>query len=112
MHLSIECSKVLKKVQSCIYRGELVNRMGDLEIRSVSRRLPDNLSILDIIDPTTTVSADSSQGNEALFGVNTGRQCKAMSLTAIIYYQIQGISLWTNSTLSNILVIRNIHTVQ
>ena len=28
--------------------------------------------IFDIIDPTTTVSADFSQGNEALFGVNAG----------------------------------------
>ena len=59
----------------------------------------------DIIDPTTTVSADSSQGNEALFGVNAGKQCVAMSLTAILYRQIQDISLWTNSTLTNILVV-------
>ena len=51
-----------------------------------------------IFDPTTTVSADSSQGNEALFGVNSGKQCVALSLTAIIYHQIQDISLWTNST--------------
>ena len=56
------------------------------------------LQILDIIDPTTTVSADSSQGNEALFGVNAGKQCVAMSLTAIIYHQIQDISMWTNLT--------------
>ena len=27
-------------------------------------------TMFDIIDPTTTVSADSSQGNEATFGVN------------------------------------------
>ena len=64
-------------------------------------------TIFDIIDPTTTVSADSSQGNEALFGVNAGKQCVAMSLTAIIYHQIQDISLWTNSTLKNVLVIGN-----
>ena len=64
-------------------------------------------SIHDIIDPTTTVSADYSQGNEALFGVNAGKQCVAMSLTAVIYCQIQDISLWTNSTLNNILVIGN-----
>ena len=61
----------------------------------------------DIIHPTTTVSVDSSQGNEALFGVNAGKQCVAMSLTAILYRQIQDISLWTNSTLNNILVIGN-----
>ena len=30
-----------------------------------------------------------------------------MSLTAIIYHQVQDISLWTNSTLNNILVIGN-----
>ena len=64
-------------------------------------------TIFDIIDPTTTVSADSSQGNEAIFGVNAGNQCVAMSLTAIIYHQIQDISFWTNSTLNNILVIGN-----
>ena len=64
-------------------------------------------TIFDIIVPSTTVSVDSSQGNEALFGVNAGKQCVAMSLTAIIYQQIQDISLWTKSTLNNILVIGN-----
>ena len=64
-------------------------------------------TMFDIIDPTTTVSADSSLGNEAIFGVNAGKQCVAMSLTAITYHQIQDISLWTNSTLNNILVIGN-----
>ena len=64
-------------------------------------------TIHDIIDPTTTVSADYSQGNEALFGVNAGKQCVAMSLTVVIYRQIEDISLWTNSTLNNILVIGN-----
>ena len=46
-------------------------------------------TIFDIIDPTTTVSADSSQGNEAIFGVNAGKQCVAMSLTAITVYTIK-----------------------
>ena len=64
-------------------------------------------TIFDIIDPTTTVSADSSQGNGAIFGVNAGKECVAMSHTAMIYHQIQDISLWTNSTLNNILVIGN-----
>ena len=32
-------------------------------------------AIFDIIDSTTTVSADSSQGNEALFAENAGKQC-------------------------------------
>ena len=30
-------------------------------------------TIFDIIDPTTTVSADSSQGSETIFGVNAGK---------------------------------------
>ena len=63
--------------------------------------------IFDIIDPTTTVSADSRLGNEVLFGVNAGKQCVAMSVTAIIYHQIQEISMWTNLTLNNILVVGN-----
>ena len=41
-------------------------------------------TIFDIIDPATTVFDDSSQGNEAIFGVNAGKQCVAMPLTAII----------------------------
>ena len=64
-------------------------------------------TIFDIIDPMTTVSADYSQGNEALFGENAGKQCVAMSLTAIIYHQIEHISNWTCSTLNNILTIGN-----
>ena len=66
-------------------------------------------TILDIIDPTTTVSADSSQGSETIFGVNAGKvMCSNVTYgTAIIYHQIRDISLWTNSTLNNILVIGN-----
>ena len=66
-------------------------------------------TIFDIIDPKTTVSADSSQGNEAIFGVNAGKQCVAMSHTAMIYHQIQDISLWT---WNNILVIGNNLAIQ
>ena len=64
-------------------------------------------TIFEIIDPMRTVSADYSQGNEALFGENAGKQCVAMSLTAIIYHQIEHISEWTSSTLNNILTIGN-----
>ena len=60
-------------------------------------------TIFDIIDPTTFVSADSSQGNEAIFGVNAGKQCVAMSFTAIIYHQIQDNSTLNNSTLITLL---------
>jgi len=61
-------------------------------------------TIFDIIDPMRTVSADYSLGNEALFGENAGKQCVAMSLSAIIYNQIEHISKWTSS---NILTIGN-----
>ena len=64
-------------------------------------------TIFDIIDPMRTVSADYSQGNEALFGENAGKQCVAMPLTAIIYHQMQHITNWTSSTLNNILTIGN-----
>ena len=49
------------------------------------------------------MSADSSQGNEAIFGVNAGKQCVAMPLTAIIYHQIQDNSTLNNSTLITLL---------
>ena len=57
----------------------------------------------DIIDLATTVFTDSSQGNEAILGVNAGKQCVAMSLTAIIYHQIQDNSTLNNSTLITLL---------
>ena len=63
--------------------------------------------IIYVIDPTRTICADHSQGNEALFGENVGKQCVAMSLTAIIYHHIEDINLWTSSILNNILTIGN-----
>ena len=47
-----------------------------------------------IIDPVSTVSAEYSQGNEALFGEHAGKQYVAVSLAAIIYHQIEHISKW------------------
>ena len=58
-------------------------------------------TIINIIDPTATVSADSSQGNKALFGENAGKQCVALChslLLYTVYHQIEDINLWTNST--------------
>jgi len=45
-------------------------------------------SIFDVINPMKTVSVDYSQGNEALFGENAGKQCVAMFLIVIIYHQL------------------------
>ena len=64
-------------------------------------------TIFDVSNPTRTICADYSQGNEALFGENAGKQCVAMSLTAIIYHHIEDINLWTSSILNNILTIGN-----
>jgi hypothetical protein len=38
-----------------------------------------------VIDPSKTIHAPYSQGNVALFGLNAGHQCVAMSLCALIY---------------------------
>ena len=59
-------------------------------------------TIFDIIDPTTTVSADSSQGSETIFGVNAG---KVMCSNVTSWYYT--IKYKSNSTLNNILVIGN-----
>ena len=63
-------------------------------------------AIFDIVDPTRTVSADYSQGDE-VFGENAGKQCVGMSLSAIIYHHLEHNSLWRSSTLNRILTIGN-----
>ena len=59
-------------------------------------------TIFGIIDPTSTVSADSSQGSETIFGVNAG---KVMCSNVTSWYYT--IKYKSNSTLNNILVIGN-----
>ena len=60
----------------------------------------------DIVDPTTTVCADFNQGNR-LFGFSAGKQCVAMSLTAIVYNQLQTVSTWNSTSLNTILTNGN-----
>ena len=43
------------------------------------------------IDPTQTIKAPYSQGDIMHFGENAGKQCVAMSLSALIYNKIKGI---------------------
>ena len=43
-------------------------------------------TIFDVIDTTRTICADYIHGNGVVFGENAGRQCVAMSFTAIIYH--------------------------
>ena len=44
------------------------------------------------IDPIKTIKAPYSQGDVAVFGQNAGQQCVAMSLRALIYHNMKGIS--------------------
>ena len=50
-----------------VYIPSLIRQANDVEENPVP-------TIFDIIDPTTFVSTDSSQGNEAIFGVTAGKQ--------------------------------------
>ena len=59
------------------------------------------------LQATRTVCANYSQGNQVLFGENTGKQCVTMSLTAVIYHHLEDINFWTSSTLNNVLTIGN-----
>ena len=61
-------------------------------------------TLYDIVDVTKTVCADFSQGCQIRFGQSAGKQCVAMSLTAMVYNQIQDVSTWDSSFLNTILV--------
>ena len=56
----------------CLYNPLLIRQANDVEENP-------GPTIFDVIDPTRTICADYSQGNEALFGGNAGKQCVAMS---------------------------------
>ena len=59
-------------------------------------------TLYDIIDATATVCANFNQGDKR-FGWNAGKQCVAMSLTAIVHSQIENVSTWNSSSMNNIL---------
>ena len=58
------------------------------------------------MDPTRTISADYSQGDE-VFGENAGKQCVGMSLGAIIYHHLEHNSLLEVFNINRILTIGN-----
>lgn len=43
------------------------------------------------VDPSKTIRAPYSQWDVIIFGQNAGQQCVAMSLCALIYYNVRGI---------------------
>ena len=63
-------------------------------------------TVYDIVDSNATVCADFSQGDRH-FGFNAGKQCVAMSLTAIVYNQLQNVSTWNSCSLNTILLSGN-----
>ena len=64
-------------------------------------------TIYDVVDPTKTICADFSQGNTKKFRQNAGKQCLAMSLTAIMYNYITNANTWDSTVLNSILCAGN-----
>ena len=64
-------------------------------------------TLYDIVDPSKTICADFSQSNARKFGRNAGKQCVAMSLTAIVETQVKNMTTWDTSFLNKILCIGN-----
>ncbi|CAB3983453.1 ATP-dependent DNA helicase PIF1 [Paramuricea clavata] len=64
-------------------------------------------TVYDVVDPTKTICADFSQGNTKKFRQNAGKQCLAMSLTAIIYSHITNANAWDSTVLNSILCAGN-----
>ena len=60
-------------------------------------------TIYEIVNSNNTVCADFSQGNQSKFGENAGKQCVAMSLTAIIFKYVTDIDSWDSADLNSIL---------
>ena len=60
-------------------------------------------TINDIVDCSYTAHASFIQGNN-LFGSNAGKQCMAMSLSAIVYKEIKSVNIWNQTTLNTIMV--------
>ena len=60
-------------------------------------------TIDNIVDFSCTIHASFNQGND-LFGSNAGKQCVAMSLSAIVYKEVKSVNIWNQSTLNTIMV--------
>ena len=60
-------------------------------------------TIDDIVDCSHTIHARFNQGND-IFGSNAGKQCVAMSLSAIVYKEVKSVNIWNQTTLNTIMV--------
>ena len=63
-------------------------------------------TVNDIVDCSHTTHASFNQGFE-LFESNAGKQCVAMSLSAIVYKEIKSVNVWNQATLNTIMVCGN-----
>ena len=63
-------------------------------------------TINDIVDFSCTTHARFNQGND-FFGSNAGKQCVAISLSAIVYKEIKSVKIWNQTTLNTIMVCRD-----
>ena len=70
------------------HRGQCaaLNLCNDIETSTKNRGPP-----IHSIDPTQTIKASYSQGDNMYFGENAGKRCVPMSLSALIYNKIKGI---------------------
>ena len=86
-----------------VYMALLLRLSNDIE----ENPGPTNISLNEIIDPSQTVYADFSQGDESRFGHNAGKQCVAMSLTSIVYNEINSVNIWETCYMNTVLVNGN-----
>jgi hypothetical protein len=77
----------------CYHASLLLKLSNDVEEK------PGPATINETVDHRQTVVADFRQG-DVRFGQNAGKQCVAMSLTAIVYNNIQCVHIWDKSTLN------------
>ena len=61
----------------------------------------------DVVDPSQTICADFSQGCRRKFKENAGKQCVAMSLTAVLHNQLKNVDEWDSSFLNDTLCVGN-----
>ena len=59
------------------------------------------------VDCSKTVTGDFHQGNVSLFGRNSGKQCVAMCLTAVVYNFRTNASTWSRRNLNEMLLLGN-----
>ena len=73
----------ISKYLSCCYKNS--NHIMNYVKFALSADVEKNPGPVTTIDPSMTICGPYSLGNIALFGLNAGKQCVAMSLCALIY---------------------------